>query len=248
MSSAAAPAFLAEFPSVERVSWKRADGSDVPGYAVGPKGAPAVVAIQEWWGIDKDILDRANKLAAHGFRVVTPDLYRGKLGVEAEEAHHLMEGLDWAGAVDDIRSAAAFLKSEGSGKVGVTGFCMGGALTVAAAVKCAPEVDAAAPFYGYNAGLADASQAKVPVQAHFGAEDKMAGFSSPADAAALEEKLKASGQEAVVYIYPGVGHAFMNETPEGVARRSKLGQGEHNAEQVALAFGRLVDFFKAKLA
>lgn len=46
MSSAAAPAFLAEFPSVERVSWKRADGSDVPGYAVGPKGAPAVVAIQ----------------------------------------------------------------------------------------------------------------------------------------------------------------------------------------------------------
>jgi hypothetical protein len=67
------------------------------------------------------------------YRVLVPDLYRGKLGVDAEEASHLMTNLDWAGAVQDIGAAADMLAEDGNGSVGVVGFCMGGALSLASA-------------------------------------------------------------------------------------------------------------------
>jgi carboxymethylenebutenolidase len=178
-----------------------------------------------------------------------PDLYRGKLGVEAEEAHHLMSNLDWKGAVEDIRGAARYLREvEGARKVGVTGFCMGGALTLAAGVLV-EEVDAVAPFYGVpGAGLADCAKMRVPVQAHFGQTDSMAGFSDPAAADALEEALKASGVEHTVIRHPGVGHAFMNDLPAAIERKRKLGQGEHVQAEVDRAMAQMTDFFKAKLA
>jgi len=202
----------------------------------------------EWWGVDEDALHHAKKLAAAGYRTVVPDLYRGKLGVEAEEAHHMMSSLDFPGAVEDIRGAARFLKGEGEGsaKVGVVGFCMGGALTLASAVL-APEIDAAAPFYGTPpAALADVSKAKVPVQGHYGATDAYPG-SDPKSVDALEEQLKASGVEYELFRYPGVGHAFLNETAGGIARRAKLGQGGHDQAAVDLAYSRLLAFFAAKL-
>jgi carboxymethylenebutenolidase len=143
---------------------------------------------------------QAKKIASAGYRVLVPDLYRGKLGSEAEEAHHLMSNQDWPGAVADIGGAARFLKAEGSPKVGVTGFCMGGALALAAAVLV-PELDAAAPFYGVpNPGLADTKKVRVPVQGHFGGQDPMKGFSDPLAAADLEENLKAAGVPNEVFI------------------------------------------------
>lgn len=96
-----------------------------------------------------DALSQAKHIASKGYRCLIPDLYRGKIGLEAEEAHHLMSNLEWPGAVADIAGAAAFLRQEGSKKVGVAGFCMGGALAIAAAVRAGPELlDAAVPFYG----------------------------------------------------------------------------------------------------
>lgn len=230
------------------MSWKRGDGSEVPGYAFGDAGAPAVIVMQEWWGIDGDVLHNAAKLAARGFRTVVPDLYRGALGLEAEEAHHLMSNLNWPGAVDDIRGAAAYLKAtERAPKVGVTGFCMGGALALAAGALVS-EVDAVAPFYGIpGAGLADMTKMRVPVQGHFGGKDAMAGFSDPAAAAKLDADLKTAGVRYEVFHYPTVGHAFINETPAGIARRLKLGQGEHDAAAVELAWDRLAAFFDREL-
>jgi hypothetical protein len=67
------------------------------------------------------------------YRVLVPDLYRGKVGVDAEEASHLMTSLDWAGAIQDISAAAEELDTCGNGSVGVVGFCMGGALSLASA-------------------------------------------------------------------------------------------------------------------
>ena len=91
----------------------------------------------------------ANKLAAAGYRALVPDLYRGKVAVEAKEAEHLMTGLNFGDAAgQDVRGAVQYLKATGSRKVGVTGFCMGGALTLLAAVNV-PEVDAAAAWYGF---------------------------------------------------------------------------------------------------
>jgi carboxymethylenebutenolidase len=131
------------------ISWTRADGTVVPGLSFGaPDASVAVVAIQEWWGVDFEIKTHAAKIAADlGVRVLVPDLYRGKLGSEAEEAQHLMSSLDFPGAVQDVIGAAAFLRANGAKKVGVTGFCMGGALTVGSAAHGGPaSFDCCAPF------------------------------------------------------------------------------------------------------
>jgi carboxymethylenebutenolidase len=208
-----------------------------------------VIVIQEWWGLDEEVKEHAKVVSSMGYRVLVPDLYRGKLGVEAEEAHHLMQNLDWPGAVADIAGAAAFLKGQGSAKVATIGFCMGGALALASAIRAPNVIDAALPFYGIpGAQLADPSTCTVPVQGHYGDTDAMAGFSDPAAVTALEEKLKASGCTFEVHRYAKVGHAFMNATEGGKARRSKLGQGEHDQESVDLAWTRVRDFLAKNLA
>jgi carboxymethylenebutenolidase len=191
---------------------------------------------------------QAQKLASSGYRVVIPDLYRGKVGAEAEEAHHLMTNLDWPGAVEDVRGAARFLLAEGSPKVGVTGFCMGGALALAAAVHVA-ELSACVAFYGVpNAKLADTKAVRVPTQGHYGGLDPMKGFSDPLAAADLEEALKTAGVPHEVFIYPTVGHAFMNASASGVARKAKLGQGAHDQKAVDLAWQRTLAWFGKYLA
>ncbi len=162
-----------------------------------------------------------------------------------------MSNLDWQGAVEDVKSAAISLRASGSKKVGATGFCMGGALSLAGAVRFPEVIDCAAPFYGIpSKQLADPSKATVPIQGHYGDKDTSPGFSDPAAAAALEEALKSSPAAAncEVFHYPTVGHAFMNATEEGKARRSKLGQGEHDQAAVDLAWTRVFGFFKMHLS
>ena len=132
----------------QTVSFTRPDGQALQGYLAEPAraaGAPGLVVIQEWWGLNDQIRGVADRLAAAGYRALVPDLYRGKSTVEAEEAHHLMSHLDFGdAATQDVRGAVQFLKAGGSAKVGVTGFCMGGALTLLAAVHVR-EIDAAVP-------------------------------------------------------------------------------------------------------
>jgi carboxymethylenebutenolidase len=93
-----------------------------------------------------------------------PDIYKGKVGVDKEEAHHLMSNLDFPAAVKEIAAAAAYLKAEGSPTVGITGFCMGGALCMGGLAK-SPDIKCGAPFYGVNFGLFDCAALKdKPVQ------------------------------------------------------------------------------------
>ncbi|KAB5527639.1 hypothetical protein DKX38_021486 [Salix brachista] len=123
-------------------------------------------------------------------------------------------------------------------KAGVTGFCMGGALSIASSVLV-PEVDAVVAFYGVpSSQLADPAQAKAPVQAHFGELDNFVGFSDVTAAKALKEKLKASGIPYEVHIYPGNAHAFMNRSPEGVKRRKDMGMPDEDEASAALAWSR----------
>src|SRR3954462_1091255 len=115
------------------VEFKRPDGKSVNGYLAEPAAgskAPAMVVIQEWWGLQDQIKGVADKLAKQGYCAPGPDLYRGKVALGANEAKPLMEGLNFGDAAgQDIRGAVQYLKKD-SKKVGVTGFCMGGALTV----------------------------------------------------------------------------------------------------------------------
>ncbi|RUS29476.1 dienelactone hydrolase, partial [Jimgerdemannia flammicorona] len=164
------------------------------GYLVGEEGATrGLVVIQEWWGLNEDIKSIATRYSKEGFLVLAPDLYYGKIAHNADEAHHFMDGLDWHDAQAMVSAGARLLKSKGAKAVGVTGFCMGGAITVAAAVND-PEISAAAPFYGIPpAEIADPTKTRVPVQAHFGREDEQKGFSDPVNAVKLEAALVKSG-------------------------------------------------------
>lgn len=191
---------------------------------------------------------QAQYIADRGFRVLVPDLYRGKLSLEAKEAEHLMGGLDWGGAVEDVRGAMVHLKEEGSKKVGVTGFCMGGALTLASAVLV-DGLSAAAPFYGAPpAALADVSKCSIPVLAHFGELDTHKGFSDPDAAKALGDKLKTSGCEHAVVMVPGVGHGFVNDLfKEGLEANEKLGRPS-DPKAARAAFDASLDFLAKQLS
>jgi carboxymethylenebutenolidase len=112
---------------------------------------------------------------------VSPDLYRGKVAVTGDEAGHLMKGLNWEQAMKDLNIAAKFLKSKGVKKVGITGFCMGGALTLAAGVHCATELTSGVCFYGIPPhDFADPKKLSIPMAFHFGNQDPAKGFSDKA--------------------------------------------------------------------
>uniref|UniRef100_A0A453E3X7 Dienelactone hydrolase domain-containing protein n=1 Tax=Aegilops tauschii subsp. strangulata TaxID=200361 RepID=A0A453E3X7_AEGTS len=209
-------------------------------YVVGKENAPGVVVLQEWWGVDYEVKNHAIHISqiGDGYRALIPDLYRGKVALEVAEAQHLMEGLDWQGAIKDIQASVKWLKENGSPKVGVTGYCMGGALAIASGVLV-PEVDAVVAFYGTpSSELADASKAQAPIQAHFGELDSFVGFADVTAAKSLEEKLKASGVEHEVHIYPGCSHAFMNASPEALKRRKGMGLTDENQGAIDLAWSR----------
>ncbi|CAA7402089.1 unnamed protein product [Spirodela intermedia] len=223
----------------QKVQIRREDAT-FDAYVAGKENAPGIVVLQEWWGVDFEVKNNALKIASlePGFKVLIPDLYRGKVGLDVAEAQHLMEGLDWQGAVKDIQASAEWLKANGSQKVGVTGFCMGGALSIASAVLV-PAVDAAVAFYGVPPPeLADPSLTKAPIQAHFGELDSFVGFSDITAAEALEEKLRSAGVPSEVYLYPGCSHAFLNVSEEGVKRRKGMGLADEDPEAVKLAWSR----------
>ena len=173
---------------------------------------PGVIVLQEWWGLVPHIKDVAARFAAQGYVALAPDLYHGKSTLAAEEAQHLMQGLDWGRAAKEIGGAVRHLReTEGCTRVGVTGFCMGGALTIIAAAQ--PGVDAYVAFYGFPpAGAADLDKITAPGLILFG--EKEEHFSIP-DAKAFADRQRQRGRAAEVVVYPGAGHAFFNnERPE----------------------------------
>ena len=194
----------------EMIQFNRPDGKDCPGYLATPEagaGAPAIVVIQEWWGVNPQIKLMADRFAQAGYRALVPDLFRGKIAQDAGEASHLMTSLNFLDAAEqDVRGAAQFLK-QSSAKVAIGGFCMGGALTIISAVKL-PEMDAGVCFYGIPpAQVADPKKIRVPVIYHFADQDD---WCTPAAVDQLEAAVKESGAQYELYRYDAQ-HAFMNE-------------------------------------
>ena len=219
------------------ITFKRSDGKDCSGYYAGPSAgdkAPGVVVIQEWWGLNDQIKGVANRLADLGYRALVPDLYRGKVTVEAAEANHLMSSLNFGdAATQDIRGAVQHLKKMSS-KVGVVGYCMGGALTVLSAVFV-KELDAACSWYGFPpADAADVKTISIPLQMHFAEQDQ---FFTPEQARALEGRLKDGKVKFETFWYKA-NHGFGNETNL---------IGTYNAEAAKLAWQRTTEFFAQNL-
>uniref|UniRef100_A0A6T8RII8 Dienelactone hydrolase domain-containing protein n=1 Tax=Chlamydomonas leiostraca TaxID=1034604 RepID=A0A6T8RII8_9CHLO len=225
-------------------------GDNLPGYEGGDKNAPAIIVIQEWWGVNEVVKSIAAKIAEQGFRVLVPDLYKGKIGLDAEEASHLMNNLDFQNAVKEIGAAAKYLKDTGSAKVGVTGFCMGGALSFASAIHVS-DLSAAAPCYGIPpAQYFQIENIKIPVLGTFGGKDAHAGFSDPESALAAEKKIKDAGGNIDMKIFPNAPHSFFNQLvePEGVEMVKKFQNGVLAPEaELKEAFDRLIAFFKKQL-
>ena len=184
------------------------DAGKASGYLARPgKAIPGVIVLQEWWGLVPHIKDVAERFAAQGYIALAPDLYHGKSTLEAAEAEHLLKGLDWDRAAKEIAGAVRHLREvEGATKVGIVGFCMGGALTVIAATQ--PGVDAYAAFYGFPpTGAAPLEKITAPGLLFFGEQEPF--FSVP-DAKAFAEGQRKRGREVELIIYPGAGHAFFN--------------------------------------
>jgi carboxymethylenebutenolidase len=220
------------------ISFPKTRGGTAQGYLAeaGEAKAPGVVVIQEWWGLQGQIKSVCDRLAAAGFTALAPDLYGGKVVPyhDPAAANAAMGALDFKAATDEaVRGAVQHLKARG-GKVGLTGFCMGGAVTVIGAVHI-PELDAAVCFYGVPPdAVASAKDIRVPFQGHFAAQDD---WCSPAVVDDFEKKLKAAGKKYELHRYPG-HHAFMNSDRKDV----------YSGNDAQVAWDRMVQFFRRHLA
>jgi carboxymethylenebutenolidase len=191
-----------------QIQFARPDGGQTDGYlALSGPGRPGVVVIQEWWGLNDQICGVADRFARAGYNALAPDLYKGKMTTEPDEANHLMTDLDFPDATrQDLTGAVTYMR-ERSNKIAVTGFCMGGALTIAAAVHVI-DIDAAVCFYGIPPReLADPAKIRAPFQGHFADRDD---WCTPAKVDELEAALKRAGAKHEIHRYDAA-HAFFNE-------------------------------------
>ena len=225
------------------IEFARPDGASAPGYLADPRsgnGAPGVVLFEEWWGVDQQIKDTADRLSESDFRVLVPDVFRGKVAATGDEANHMMEGLDFAdAATQDARGAAAALRSLGSDRVAVMGFCMGGALAMLSAMHLT-DFDAAVVFYGFPPPEGgDPATIKIPIQGHWAAEDSHFNLEG---VDAIERKLDAAGVAHEFYRYDAK-HGFYNTGELG-----KGGLGHYHPEHAETAWRRTVEFLQRTLS
>jgi carboxymethylenebutenolidase len=216
------------------------NGGTCPGYLATPEGGsgPGVLVIQEWWGLVPHIKDVCDRFAGEGFVALAPDLYRGESSTEPDGAGKLMMALNIEQAGKDL-SGAVDLLQERSGRdaVGVVGFCMGGGLALVVATQRPDAVKAAAPFYGvipWPTAQPDWSKLDAKVQGHYAELD---GFFTPEKVAELQAQLEGLGKDVELTVYPGVDHAFFNDTRPEV----------YDAAAAELAWTRTLETLRAKL-
>ena len=192
-------------------------------------GSPAVVVLQEWWGVNDQIQSVAQRYADLGFIALIPDLYHGKLAKDADEAGKMMNALNFGQAVQEIAGAVDFVRGRSNGKVAVTGYCMGGALALASAVNIRG-LAAVVPFYGLPGDL-DWTKVDAPVQAHFAKHDDWATVAGA-------EKVKAAVKAPMELHVYDAQHAFSND------RRPEV----YNPAAATQAFDRAVAFIRSHTA
>src|SRR3954465_15660308 len=143
--------------------------------AKGNAKLPAIVVIQEWWGLNDWVKQQAEELASQGYETLAVDLYRGKLAKTRDEAHELMSGLSTQRAMRDLRGAVAFLKSQpnvDANKIGAIGWCMGGGYAAQLAVA-EPTLAAAGANYGrWPESDSDVKAIHAKMLGNFGGKDQ----------------------------------------------------------------------------
>ncbi len=223
---------LVRFPS---------NGTPGQGYLAIPESGsgPGVVVLQEWWGLNDQITETCDELAAEGFVALAPDLFRGRTTREPDEAGKMMMSLNIEQAAKDMVGAVRFLATHdavSTTQVGVVGFCMGGGLALWLGTL-APEVGAVVAFYGaipWPAAQPDFTKLSGPVQGHYAGDDDWA---DAAMAESLRTQIETAGKSVELFFYDGAQHAFTNH------HRPEVFHPEHSRT----AWERTRAFFHAQL-
>jgi carboxymethylenebutenolidase len=234
------PATAAEEPieglTTSLIEYPDRDGETLIGYLARSSNGepnPAIIVIQEWWGLEAHIKDVANRFAGEGFVALAPDLYHGVIATEPNEATKLVMELDQPEAVAEIQQAIAFLQEQdfvAGSKVGIVGFCMGGGLVLQTALQ-EEDLFAGVVFYGSPLAAEEAGQVKTPILGLFGSAD--GGIPTTA-IEVMHTAFTDAGIENEYEIYDGAQHAFFNDT-----------RSSYNSEAAANAWSRTLDWFRA---
>ena len=215
------------------------NGNPTPGYLAQPEDAaqhPAIVVIQEWWGLVPHIKDVAERFAREGYIALAPDLYHGQAASEPDEARKLAMGLDRDRAVMEISAAAKYLKAldaTAPKKIGVVGWCMGGGLALSTAASSG-DIGAAVCFYGRPLAVADTAKLRAPVLGLYAEKDQ--GI-PPEAARAFDSELTDVGVPHEIHVYPAAEHAFFNDARPHI----------YKADAAQDAWRRTLEWFKKYL-
>jgi carboxymethylenebutenolidase len=200
---------------------------------------PAVIVVQEWWGLNEHIRDIARRLARAGYFAVAPDLYSRqdhKVATDPNEAARLMGGLKKEDGIADLQTTIEWLRAQEqtrSARIGITGFCMGG--SYALLLPCeSKEIAAAAPFYGEIPPDEKLERLGCPLFYAYGEND---GWIQRADVERLSAALKKFDKRGEVKIYNGCSHGFFNDTRADVYR----------PDEAKDAWDRMLELFAANL-
>ena len=233
-----APSALAQVKTSD-ITIKSGD-EEIKAFLAVPEGKgpfPAVVVIQEWWGLNDWIQDNAKHFAAKGFVAIAPDLYRGKVTDDPKIAAQLRKGMPSDRALQDCKAAVtavAVMPNVQKNKIGSIGWCMGGGWSIKLA-EDQPKLAAFVVNYGsLPTDKALIAKINAPMLGNFGAEDK--GI-PPESVQAFEDAMKAAGKSTDIKIYGGAGHAFENPN----------NRDGYRPEATADAEKRVATFFRKNL-
>ena len=224
----------------EPVTFQGATG-EMQGYLARPADAsgalPGVVVIHENRGLNPHIEDVARRMALEGFVALAPDFLSPQGGTPQDEdqAREMIGELDQQQTTQNALAAVDFLESHEAttNRVGVIGFCWGGALANQVAVN-SDNVDAVVPFYGRQPASSEVSRIQAPLLLHYAGLDDRINAGIPE----YEQALKGAGVDYTIHMYEGVNHAFHNDTSEA----------RYDKDAAELAWSRTIDFLKQHLA
>ncbi len=230
-------------PSIksERIAYRSPNGhGSIRAYLTRPAAAsgklPGVVVVHENRGLNPYIEDVARRLAVAGFMALAPDGLSPLGGYPGndDDGRTMQRRLDRKKLREDFFAAfeTVSARDDSTGKVGVVGFCYGGEIANAMAVRF-PGLSAAAAFYGRQPSTADVARIRAPLLLHYAGLDRRINGGWPAYEAALKEH----GKEYTAHVYSGVNHGFHNDTTP-----------RYDAAAAKLAWDRTIAFFGNKLA
>ena len=220
----------------ETVSF-RANGDTADGYLahpVSPGPHPAVVVIQEWWGVDSHIKDVTERFARLGFAAIAPDLYHGQVTSEPDEARKMAMSMEYDRAAKEIDGAARWLLQQPytrGPRFGCIGYCMGGGLVLTTAIRN-HDVGGAIVYYGGLPNPPESLQGiEAPVLAFY-------GDGEAERANQLQQILRQNSKSVELHIYDGAPHGFFNDANESA----------YNLAAAYDTWPRAVHFFRKHLA